>query len=239
MQSVYAFADNVKFQLADELFSKRHIPENALKAYDMYKKIAEQEPTSVEALWRVSLVCYFVGLRVEKDEGKKEIIFNEGRDFGLAAVKLDPECAPCYFWAAINMALFGETKGVFKTLFTLGTVEDHLKKSLKIDPTYAYAGAYRLLGLIEWKLPGILGGSDDEARVYFEKAIEIAPDEPLNFLFYARLLHEEFDDAKRAVDLAKRGVGVPKPTPERMESLEAIDELNEFIKINEPKTKEQ
>ena len=110
-----------------------------------------------------------------KDSKEKARIFAQGRDAGLAAVALKPDCAECHFWASINMALYGDTVGVFKMLFSLQEIEEHLKQTLKLKPAYVNGGAYRLLGLIEQKLPGILGGSNSRARDYFEKAISIAP----------------------------------------------------------------
>jgi hypothetical protein len=119
--------------------------------------------------------------------------------------------------------------GVLKMLFALGDLREHLNEVVKLDPRYAYGGAYRTLGLIDEKLPGILGGDNDRARDYYEKAIAVAPDEPLNFLYLARLQHEEYDDHAGAAESARRGLGVPQPTPDRIEALEAIHDLEELI----------
>src|SRR5205807_8794803 len=98
------------------------------------------------------------------DEDEKKNLFAEGREAGLAAIEIDPKCGACHFWTAINMAPYGEAAGVFKMIFTLGSVNDHLKQAAEADPAYAYGGAYRVLGRIQEKLPGILGGSNSRAK---------------------------------------------------------------------------
>lgn len=220
-----------RFDQGDAAFKKRGDQAQAKQALDEYRKLFTETPNDPEAGWRFAMACYFYGLRFMKDKKLKHEradLYKEGRDAGRAALKAKPECAPCHFWTAINMALYGDTVGILKTLFTLGEIKDHLKESLGIDPKYAYSGAYRLLGLIEQKLPGILGGSDDRAREYLEKAIATSPDEPLNYEFLAKLLEDEFDDPKTALEVAKKGLAVPPPSEERLESREALVTLKKL-----------
>jgi hypothetical protein len=126
----------------DRAYEQRVDEAQARHALETYRKLHEENPDDVEASWRLSMACYFVGLRLTQDNGKKATLFAEGRDAGRAAIEKKTGCAPCYFWSAINMALYGQSVGVLKMLFTLGTVRDYLRKSIELDPTYASAGAY-------------------------------------------------------------------------------------------------
>ena len=127
------------------------------------------------------------------------------------------------------MALYDKTIGILKMLFTLGEIKDHLRESSRVDPKYAYSGAYRLLGLIDQKLPGILGGDDDRAKDYFEKAIATSPDEPLNYEFLARLLRDAFHDREKALAVAKKGLALPMPAEDRLEGREALVSLRKLV----------
>jgi tetratricopeptide (TPR) repeat protein len=178
------------------------------------------------------MACYFVGFEVTKDSDGKKKLFAEGRDAGLASLKLNPGSAPANFWTGVNMALYGQTVGILKMLFTLPTVRGYLYNSAKIDPSYAYGGAYRILGKIEQELPGILGGSYDRARQYYEKAIIAAPDEPMNYLFMADLALKTGRDRLNALDFAYKGLALPVPDESRHESHWAIAKLKEFIRVN-------
>jgi len=217
------------FKEADDAFRLRQDSNNARKAMILYRKIFVENPQNSEAAWRLAMANYFVGLRLTQDSNKKLRYFLEGRDAGIKSTELAPNCAPCHFWTAINMALYGETAGVFKMIFSLATVKNHLKTSMAADPTYAFGGAQRLLGLIEQKLPGILGGDDQRALKYFEQAIVTAPDEPLNYLFLARLLSKELKQPEKAKQVARTGLSVPAPASDRVESIEALNDLKTLI----------
>ena len=98
------------------------------------------------------MASYFVGLRLtDHDDGDngKEKIFYDAKEAALRAAAKAPQCARLHFWAAINMALYGQTVGIFKMFFTLGEVQIKSGKDDQIDPKYAYGGAYRVLGKIQ------------------------------------------------------------------------------------------
>jgi hypothetical protein len=217
----------------DEAFRHRADPVQAITALDLYRKrVGETEQKESESLWRLSMACYFVGLRSIHDKEAQEKIFAEGRDAGLLASQLDHQCASCRFWTAINMALYGQTVGVFKMLFSLKQIRELLKESMALDPTYAHSGAQRLLGLIYEKVPGILGGSNSRAKSYFEEAISTSPDEPLNYLFLARLYHDELHDNPAALEAIRKGLDTQKinvATPDRLESVEALADLKKML----------
>lgn len=221
-------ADNGRFTEADKLFLERSDPSKAQKALSLYREYYASHKEDADAAWRVSMSCYFAGFEIAKSKQEKKRLFAEGRDSGLAAVKLNPDSAEANFWTAVNMALYGETVGVLKMLFTLGAVRGYLAKSAVIDPAYAYGGAYRILGKIEQELPGILGGSNERAKDYYLKAISIAPDEPLNYYFLADLQHKAFRDNVSAARTVERGLALPIPDPSRHESLWGRGELVKF-----------
>jgi len=75
----------------------------------------------------------------------------------------------------------------------------------------------------------MFGGGKKRARKAIEKAIEVAPEEPLNYELLAYLLLEKYDDKKRALEVAHRGLQVPHPGPDYVESLDALEELQELV----------
>lgn len=213
----------------DAAYRNRADERKAYEALELYRESVAVDPKSVEALWRLSMACHFIGMRIVKTEEEKVPLFEEGKAAGKKAIAEDPECAPCHFWTAINQALYGEAKGVFKMLFSLKEIEKHLYQTLEIDPQYAVGGAYRVLGAIQEKLPGILGGSNEAAKRFYESAIAAVPEEPLNYLFLARLLNTEFSDSASAKKVAATGLSFPLPPQDHIESLEARQELKELL----------
>lgn len=210
----------------DRAFLSRGDEIQARLALSNYREAVHQSmEKDPEALWRLSMGCYFVGLRLIQRRSEKVSLFKEGRDAGQNAIALKPDCAACEFWTAMNMALYGEAVGVVKMLFSVQEIEAHLKRTLELYPGYAHAGAFRLLGLIEQKLPGIFGGSNDRAFAYFHKAIDQAPDEPLNYQFLAALLFDDMGKKDDARKIAEQGLALPEPPLDRLESREAKREL--------------
>lgn len=217
------------YEAGDDHYRHRAVESRARLALQGYQDLVAKTPEDPEAQWRLSMASYFVGLRYPASAEEKERIFRSGRDAGQRGFQLKESCAPCHFWYAINAALYGQTVGVFKMAFSLNEIRDHLKRVTELDPAYAWGGAYRLLGLIEQKLPGILGGSNDRARTYFEKAIAVAPDEPLNFVFLAKLESDAFSDSQGALKTLSRASALSAlDYSDRLESREALSEAKEL-----------
>jgi tetratricopeptide (TPR) repeat protein len=213
-----------RFAEADEAFFDRAIPERALFALRVYRARLAEAPDDWEAAWRLAVATYHVGNRVLVDRDERERIWAEGRDAGQHAVDLQPECVPCNFWTAVNMALHGESVGAVRMLFSLSEIRSLLERVVELDPAYAYAGAPRTLAMIDAGLPRVLGGSDKRAERLYLQAIELAPGEPLNYEFYAAFLERKghFDEALAIVG---RGLETPPLTRERVESISAMETL--------------
>jgi len=206
-----------RFVEADQGYLERADPARVEFAHQAYEALYRADPRDWEAGWRLSMTCYFMGGRVAKDKAEKEALYAEGRDVALEAVKLNPDCAPCQLLAGINMALYGESVGVVKMIFTLRSIRQHLRKSLELDPSFAEGAAARTLATIDQAVPFFLGGSKKRALRYYKQALEIDPEEPLNYLYYARFL-EKRGEYRSALSLVERGLALPQPGPERVES---------------------
>jgi hypothetical protein len=218
----------------DRLYRQRADETKAKQALEIYREFAEKNPMSSEAAWRRSMGCYFVGLRFEKNQDQREKLYAEGRESGRNAIRFAAKpCAECEFWTAINMALYGKEVGPIHTLVTLQEIEAHLRKSIAINPAYADGGAYRLLALIQQKLPGILGGSNQLAQNYYQHAIDAAPEAPLNYLFFSKFENEEFHDLNKANQILLTGLKVKEPAPEELEEKEAWVELHALSRKSE------
>ena len=204
-------------QPGDELFKQRSDPDKAREALRIYRATA---PNS----WPHSMACQFVGFLLTEDREEKKELFQEGVEAGRKSLESDPDCVPCHFWTGINLALYGDTVGPFRTLASLKEVREHLLTVERLDPAYASAGALRVLGLIEWKLPGVLGGSNARAKRYLTTAIELLPGEPLNYLFLIKIFRDTGDEAS-ASNLIKKAAEIPAPSADQPESLEAWKEL--------------
>ncbi len=219
----------VMYSAGDDAFRQRYKKESALQALEIYRDLNQSHPQDPESGWRHSMACQFVGMRLTEDTELKKELFAEGKEAGLASVDLKEDCGPCHFWTAVNMALYGQTVGPLKTLFSLKPTREHLIRSLELEPTYAFGGANRILGIISWKLPGLLGGSDADARVYMQNAIAASPNEPMNYWFLSQLLLDAFNDPTQSLVIARQGMSLPEPGLDRIEAKEAWLDLKQYV----------
>jgi tetratricopeptide (TPR) repeat protein len=213
-----------RFQEADMAFEDRADPARALFALERYRSLLESDPTDWEAGWRVAMAAYHAGTRVAKDSESSERFWVEGRDAGRRAAKLQPDCVPCNFWTAIDMAAYGHSVGVVRMLFTLSEIRKRLERVVDIDPAYAFAGAPRLLAMIDDGLPRFMGGSDKRSERYYRQAISLVPEEPLNFEYFGEFL-EKKGRLEEALEMVELGLATPPPTPERVESISSMNTL--------------
>jgi tetratricopeptide (TPR) repeat protein len=208
----------------DLAFEKRNQKNELQFALDCYKKAAQDESQFVEASWKYSMALQSFTTRFIEDEEKQAEFFKEAAEVARKASEQNPECGPCEFWTAINLALYGERIGVFKMLGSLSEIISRLEKAAALEPAHAMAGPYRVLGTIYQVLPGIIGGDNEKALFYLEKAISLTPLEPINYLAMAKLR-----DLQGQRDLAKqyslKGLSLVNHKNISLESRESYQEL--------------
>jgi tetratricopeptide (TPR) repeat protein len=221
-----------KYGAADQLYLERADFKKAEESLCLYREYFKNNPADAKCAWRLSMACYFAGFNIEKYREKRKALFGEGRDAGLASLKINNNSVEAHFWTAINMAHYGDSVGVVKMLFTLNSIYSHLEESIRINPSYAYGGAYRALGKIKETLPGVLGGSNSKAKAFYEKAIENAPDEPINYYFLAQLILTVYKDKPLALQIARKGLSFGTPEYFRYESFQGITLLRGFLVSN-------
>lgn len=213
-----------------QAYRERRNPERALESYALFKAVVDENPGDPVALWHLAMSCYYLGQRVVDTSDERKRVFAEGHQLAEKAVRGDPTCAPCHMLAGVNQALWGQEMGIFRVISGLPNVKRHLRRSTELDPTFAGASALRVRSQIARVLPRWLGGGKAKARRYLQRAIVIAPAEPLNYQFLSRLYWNDFGDTERALRVAKRGLAVPQPGPEWVESVDALNRLRKMVR---------
>ena len=198
-----------KIKKADLLYEQREDISNVWEAKKIYEELLAEGEN--ETLWRLSMVHYYIGHK-DKEESKRIEHYNKGVDYGRKCREIfkDRRKVECSFWLASNLALLKKENGIFSLAFNLSEVIELFEEAKTLDPLFAGAGPYRMLALLYYKAPGILGGDNDKAFSYIEKAIELKPNEPLNYYFYVKILLDESENEK-AKELTKKYLERPRP----------------------------
>ncbi len=169
---------------ADRAFAGRQDLALAARALELYEKAAAQNPSSAEAQWKAASAAHWIADRAENRKEKLRM-FQKGIDHSRAAVKLDPDSPQAHFWLGANYGSFGEAKGVLKSLALVGPIRKEMQELIRIDDKFQGGGAYRVLGIVDYKVPPFAGGSKKRALENLKKALAIDPTNAFTHFYLA------------------------------------------------------
>ncbi|MBF0206252.1 MAG: hypothetical protein HQK53_05125 [Oligoflexia bacterium] len=242
-----------RMEQADLLYKRRGDFTQAQKALELYQsiingeefpKITVGDPLAAQRLYlRLAMSHYFVGHHppegAASTSNQKQKNFLQGIEYGKKCLQsleragqevTDSVKGECYFWIATNQLLYQQERGSFSVLLNVKEVIQNYQNAIKLFPSYNWGASYRMLGILYQRLPGVFGGSNNASMEYYKKAIEIAPDEPLNYLFLGKLYTELAKSKKEILTLVDQGlikVG-ESISEERYESCGALVELKHY-----------
>lgn len=226
-----AYAKTVDELVGDavDLYETRHInAENIGEARIILESVIEQEPEHIRALYELSHVCFLLGDKALIKEEKLDL-YNQGKDYGEKAKKIDKGCAEAHFWYMVNMGRIGQTKGVLNSLFMVPDIRDEIEMVLKINPEHT--GALDAKAMLFFELPGVLGGSLNKTIDCLNDAIALDSNYTLLYVDMAKAYIKK-EDYEKARWYLSRALEITDPTyladhilddkPEAVQLLEEI-----------------
>jgi len=144
----------------------------------------------------------------------RETIANNGITAARSVIASNTNSAGAHYYLALDIGQVARTK-MLGALRLLTEMEKELKIVIQLDPKLDYAGACRTLGVLYLEAPGwpTSVGSKTKARANLEKALELAPEFPDNYLSYMealvkwrewKTLTEKLSDYKASIPAAKQ-----------------------------------
>lgn len=171
----------------DKLFAEMKDMAAAKEAHDKYQEVLRKTENKYEAYWKLARIQYYIGAHTESKKEKKTI-FAQGIYYANKAVALEPEKPDGYYWLGVNQGVYGEAKGVLKSLSLVKPIKRSMNKVIELDRTYEDGGADRVLGRVYFKVPGIAGGSKDKSLEHLLKSKELGSNDPVTRLYLAETL---------------------------------------------------
>lgn len=154
----------------------------AEQAFQQAEKKARENPTDPEAAWQFGRACYDWA-EFAASASQRRTIAEQGIAACRRAVQEHPKLAPAHYYLAMDLGQLAQTErlGALKLIHEM---DAEFKTVAELDPKFDYAGAYRSLGLLYRDAPGwpTSIGNRHKARDYLQKAVEVAPDYPENWL---------------------------------------------------------
>jgi tetratricopeptide (TPR) repeat protein len=107
-----------------------------------------------------------------------------------------------HYWYAINVGLLADADRSYG-LEAVGEMESALKRAMEVDERYDFAGPLRVLGILHLRTPAPPAsiGSPRKGLRLLQRAVELFPDYPENFLYLAEALrdNDKRDEAREAL----------------------------------------
>jgi tetratricopeptide (TPR) repeat protein len=159
----------------------------ARAAVDLFAEAAKADPGSYEARWEGARACYFYGTftREEGNDEEKMKIFDDGVRRAREAVVLRADGVEGHFWLGVLLSVYGEAKGIFKSLALVPEIRAEMERCVAADPAVEGWGPDRVLGRILFKLPFFKGGDNEKSREHLERSLAGAPTNALTRLYLA------------------------------------------------------
>lgn len=185
----------------DELYNRMSDMATAQEALEKYRAALLKAENKYDAYWRISRVMYFIGAHTEKKKDKKNI-FSQGIYHAKKAVALEPEKPDGYYWLGVNYGVYGEARGVLKSLFLVDDIKEAMNKVIELDRSYEDGGPDRVMGRVYFKLPGFAGGNKKKSLEHLKKSLEYGPEDALTRVYYADTLlsQKQIDEARAELE---------------------------------------
>lgn len=193
-----AHADPELIREADELFAQRTETTGAHEALQLYEQAVSTQ-TQVEALWKAARACHWVAdnAATKKD---KVLFFEKGIALAEKAVALEPKSVEAHFWLGGLYGSYGETKGVLKSLSLVKPIRREMESVNRLNDKFQGGAGYRVLGIVDYKVPGFAGGSKKRALEQLNKALAIDPANAFNHYYAAEFFATAGNDKKKAAE---------------------------------------
>jgi len=208
-------------QQGDELFDQRGDLSRAKESLAKYQDALLQGENAYRAYWKMARVEYWIGDHTAEKTEKKRI-FEMGIYHAKKAILLSPDEPEGHYWLGVNYGVYGEAKGILKSLSLVKPIKEEMNRVLAIDPSFDDGGADRILGRVYHELPGIAGGNKQKALEHLLKSKELGPRVGLTRIYLADTFLA-LDDVQKAREELEFVIGMepdPKLIPETAEEKE-------------------
>jgi tetratricopeptide (TPR) repeat protein len=174
-------------------YEQRADAASAKAAFELFGEAAKADPASVDARWEGARAAYFYGnyTRATAPDKEKMAIFDTGITLAREAVALAPKSVEGHFWLGVLDGVYGEAKGIFKSLSLVPEIKQEMQTCLDLDPAVEGYGPDRVLGRLYYKLPWFKGGDKKKSIAFLEKSITGAPTNALTRLYLAESYKSE------------------------------------------------
>jgi hypothetical protein len=196
-------ATEAKLKEADSLYEQYRRTDSLdplKRAISILDELAQADQNNYAVAWRRSRAYYHIGDDTHGNSEKLRL-FDQAMQAGTHATELNPGGAEGHYWLGVSDGGYGEVKGMFKALSLTKSIRKEMETVIRINPSYESAGAYVVLGRMDFELPGLLGGSKKRAIQEYQDGLRLSPNPLLKVYLADSLIDDgQKDQAKSLLD---------------------------------------
>jgi len=224
---VWAENHSTLFAQGDAAYEKREDVPEAKIAMVLYERGAVSDSThAVEGYWKASRCAWWLGENAEEHD-EKLAWFQKAIDLAQKAVTLNPDSVEAHFWLGANQGTYGKTKGVLKSLSLVKPIRHEMAEVIRLDDHYLNGAAYRVLGVVDFKVPALMGGNMKRAKEELDKTLSMGPNDPFvhyDYVQYYKAIGDQEKAAQALTDLRALKVS-PDMVPEQKMLIRKAEQL--------------
>jgi tetratricopeptide (TPR) repeat protein len=141
-----------------------------------------------------------------KDAAKRGIVL------ARHARELKPDRVEGHYWYALNVGLLADVDRTYG-LDAVSEMRAALERAIELDERYDFGGPLSVLGLLHLRAPAppVSIGSPRKGLRLLQRAVELFPDYPENYLYLAEALRDtgKPDEARKAIDRVLQAPPLP------------------------------
>ena len=186
---------------SERLFAERAEIEKIREASKRLSAVRNPDDRDFEVEWNLAKYSYFLG-KAEADQEKASEAFEKGRDAGRVAARVDKSRPEGHFWFAANLGELAKINPLTVGIKSVDDIRESMQTVIAIAPRYQDASAFDALGQLEMATRNFKGGKAEKAIEYFEKGVELSPDNANLRLHLAEayLAVNRDNDARKQID---------------------------------------
>lgn len=161
--------------ISENLFSARQDISKLREAVRILGVARDPNKRNYEVEWKFAKYSYFLG-KVEPIEKDAIEVFEKGKDAGRIASRVSPNTPEGHFWFGANLGELSRISPITVGIKSVDDIRESMNKVIELEPGFQGASAFDALGQLEMATRTLKGGKTEKAVEYYERGLELAPD---------------------------------------------------------------
>lgn len=191
----------------DLLYSHRGT--DLFKAADCYsqERLTASAPAAQMSLYEMGFIALSAMVSDSPATANERLAIDQGLSLAQKLTSDFPNSADAPYWTAafISFDAIARDRGLLIPTHTFGairTIQKNLSIAIQINPAIHFYGPDRVLGIMNIKMPGVIGGDKALAEKLLREAYQNSPALSANHLMYSKILviNGKKDEARTALN---------------------------------------